>query len=265
MYCAVLGSPIAHSLSPVLHYAALRAAGLDDWSYGRVEVGAGELAGFVASLDDSWRGLSLTMPLKVEALEVADRVTQLAEQAGAANTLVRDPDGAWVADNTDVGGFVDALKKVPIIPAAILGSGATARSAVLALKQRGHSHVVVHARNLTKARELGKWAKDQAVSVSTEKLSNWVYGTEALIISTLPAGTELRMPLEAGHLQVVMDVVYDGWPTPLAVACERVGVQTIGGLELLIKQAARQFKLFTGVKADEKAMRAALDLALAWR
>ncbi len=137
MKAAVLGSPIAHSLSPALHRAGYAALGLD-WTYDRFELTADQLPAFVAGLDDDWRGLSLTMPLKVACLEVADQVTPLAQRAGAGNTLVRTAEG-WLADNTDIPGLVAAL-----LPswhgwtrAAILGAGATARSAVLALERLG--------------------------------------------------------------------------------------------------------------------------------
>ena len=139
MKAAVLGSPIAHSLSPAVHAAGYAALGLTDWSYTLVEMDVAGLPGFVAGLDEQWRGLSLTMPLKEVCLEVAGVVTPLARSAGAGNTLVRQAEGGWLADNTDVPGLVDALSPAwqRGTRAAILGAGATARSTVLALASMG--------------------------------------------------------------------------------------------------------------------------------
>ena len=108
---AVLGSPISHSLSPALHQAAYRALGLSDWSYGAHELQVAELPGFVSGLGPQWAGLSLTMPLKEAAFEVADEVSDLAREVGAINTLVRAPDGGWSGDNTDVYGVSQALRE----------------------------------------------------------------------------------------------------------------------------------------------------------
>ncbi|TDC50157.1 shikimate dehydrogenase, partial [Jiangella ureilytica] len=107
--CAVLGSPIAHSLSPVIHRAAYRRLGLD-WEYTAHEVDESSLARFVSGLGPEWRGLSLTMPLKRVALDVAATASDVARTVGAANTLVRRDDGGWDADNTDVPGVVATLR-----------------------------------------------------------------------------------------------------------------------------------------------------------
>jgi len=150
---AVLGSPIAHSLSPALHTAAYAALGLDGWAYTAHEVGEDQLAGFVAGLGPEWAGLSLTMPLKEAAFAVAQEVSPLAREVGAVNTLVRLPDGAWSADNTDVEGLARALQEggardalVASGHALVLGSGATARSAVAALAELGAARVTFAVR-----------------------------------------------------------------------------------------------------------------------
>ena len=130
---AVCGSPIRHSLSPVLHRAAYRALGLTDWTYDRVELSADELAPWVSGLDESWRGLSLTMPLKEAAFAVAQTVTELARMVGSINTLVRTPSEGWSAHNTDVVGIERALAEAGLglgrdaAQAVIVGAGATAR------------------------------------------------------------------------------------------------------------------------------------------
>jgi shikimate dehydrogenase len=261
---AVLGSPIAHSLSPALHRAGYAALGLAEWSYGRTELVADQLAGFLASLDAEWRGLSLTMPLKVACLEVADEVTPLAARAGAGNTLVRTPQG-WLADNTDIPGLVDAL--LPAwkgwTRAAVLGAGATARSSVLALESLGVSEVSVYARRPAQASELITWAAQAApgLQLSAHDLSTWTVGDEPMVVSTLPAGGAdvSGLPPRQGLL---FDAVYAGWPTPLARAASASGMEVIGGIELLIAQARRQFELFTGQTPPELAMRAAAAAAL---
>ncbi|HEY5249275.1 MAG TPA: shikimate dehydrogenase, partial [Dermatophilaceae bacterium] len=121
---AVLGSPISHSLSPVLHVAAYRALGLSHWSYEAHEVKAPALRRFVRGLGPQWAGLSLTMPLKEVAFEVADEVSDLAREVGAINTLVRRADGGWSGHNTDVYGVSQALREAgcaQVTSAVVLG------------------------------------------------------------------------------------------------------------------------------------------------
>ena len=155
-HAGVLGSPIRHSLSPTLHTAGYEAAGLTDWDYTPHEVDEGGLPPFVAGLDVMWRGLSLTMPLKVAAFDVADEVSELARRAGAINTLVRT-DAGWIADNTDVYGLRAALREAGVTAPArtlVLGSGATARSAALALHELDAEQVGIAARDEAKAAAL---------------------------------------------------------------------------------------------------------------
>jgi shikimate dehydrogenase len=272
---AVLGSPVAHSLSPVLHEAGYAACGLTGWRYDRVEVAEEGLGTFVAGLGDEWRGLSLTMPLKEAALAVADAVDGLARRAGAANTLVRRDDGGWVATNTDVEGVAGALR--PALAAAragavVLGSGATTRSALLALdvlaaEGRVGSDVVVHARNAAAAEALLDWAQGAglALRLAVAPLGPVVVDPEAAaVVSTLPpagAGAAVAaLPARSGA--VLLDVVYAGWPTPLAREAAARGMTVVSGLEMLVHQAAAQFRLFTGIAPPVEAMRAAGRAAL---
>ncbi|HRA07632.1 MAG TPA: shikimate dehydrogenase, partial [Propionicimonas sp.] len=190
MRAAVLGSPISHSLSPVLHRAGYGALGLTDWTYDRFELVADELPTFLSGLDASWRGLSLTMPLKAACLEVAEVVTDRARRAGVGNTLVRLPSRGWLADNTDVAGLVAALAPVwhpGWTRAAILGAGATARSAILALAELGVREVVIYARTPAKAEPLVAWSPGE-LAVSVRPLEAWTRGAEPVVISTLPGG-----------------------------------------------------------------------------
>lgn len=262
---AVLGSPIAHSLSPALHTAGYAAAGLSDWRYDAIEVVESELGDVVAGLDDSWRGLSLTMPLKEVAFSVATEVSEVAHRARAVNTLVRRADGGWDADNTDVHGIVAALHDVEHGGRArIIGAGATARSAVLALRDLGVRRVDVAARRDEASAGLVSFAGEQGVDAGTVALEDWAVAPPPLVVSTVPvqAGPALAASLARarGPLDLTLfDVVYAPWPSPLAAAVNAAGGAAICGIEMLIHQAALQFQLFTGVPGDVAAMRAAVQ------
>jgi shikimate dehydrogenase len=267
---AVLGSPISHSLSPVLHRAGYTAAGLSGWEYGAHEVDAAGLAAFVAGLGPQWRGLSLTMPLKQAAAEVASTVSDVARRAAAVNTLVRRDDGGWDATNTDVLGLVRALS--PHLPtgaerALVLGAGATARSAVLALAELGVTTLTVRARDTGRAADLLAWALDLGAGIrngSVAALGPWLTTGDDVVVSTLPgsAGEVAAATVPAAHPGVLLDVVYAGWPTPLARAGAAAGMTVVPGLDMLVHQAAEQFRLFTGVPAPVQAMAAAGRAAL---
>lgn len=261
----VLGSPIRHSLSPTLHRAGYAAVGLRDWEYTRHEVDEGGLAPFVGGLDDSWRGLSLTMPLKVAAFDIAESVTDLARRAGAINTLVRTDTG-WAADNTDVHGVTAALAEAGVADltsATIVGSGATARSALLGLVALGASRITVAARTPERAEALRDVAD---VELEIVPLAQWANTGDRAIVSTLPGGAANAAASEhAGpglHGASVLDVVYADWPTPFARAAREQGATIVSGLEMLVHQAARQFELFTGAAAPVPAMQAAGRAAL---
>jgi shikimate dehydrogenase len=270
---AVLGSPVSHSLSPVLHRAGYAATGLTDWSYDVHEVDAAGLRGFVGSLDEEWRGLSLTMPLKEAALDLAATVDPVATRAGAANTLVRGADGSWQAANTDVLGLVRALRPhVGEAPrrALVIGGGASARSAVLALAELGITTLTVRARDTAKAADLLAWALDLGVGVvngSVAEIGPWVTTKDDVVVSTVPAtaGESVAATVPVAHGGVLLDVVYDGWPTLLAAAAAAAGMTVVSGLDMLVHQAAEQFRLFTGVEAPVGAMAAAGRDALAAR
>jgi shikimate-5-dehydrogenase len=267
---AVLGKPIAHSLSPVLHNAGYAAAGLTDWHYEARECAEAELAGLVGQLGPEWAGLSLTMPLKAAALAVADQVAPRAAAIGAANTLVRRPDGTWFAENTDVPGMVDALRSVGARTpgrVVVLGAGGTARAAVAAAAQLGATAVTVAARRPETVTGLGPVAR--ACGVALEAVG-WAQvaatlGTADLLISTVPAGAAdaLARQVRWSSHTVLLDVGYHPWPTPLATAVATAGGRVASGLDLLLAQGVRQFELFTGVPAPVPAMRAALARAAA--
>ena len=264
MRCAVLGDPIAHSLSPVLHRAGYAAVGLD-WTYDAHRVVAGGLSEFVRGLDGSWRGLSLTMPLKREAMALASVVSPFAGLAGAANTLLL-VDGSVHADNTDVPGAVSALRARydgPVAGATILGGGATAASTALALCELGARSLTLLVRSPARAAEtlaaIDRHGSRPAVTVGTLD-HDPVRGD--VVVSTVPHEAQTADLVDrCASVPVVFDVVYDPWPTPLAASAgDRV---LVTGLDLLLHQAALQFEMFTGLGAPVEAMRAAGEAALA--
>lgn len=265
----VLGKPIGHSLSPVVHNAGYAAAGLTDWQYTAHECAEEELAGFLATLDDRWSGLSLTMPLKEVALTVADEASPLVMTLGAANTLYRRGN-RWLAANTDSPGMVDALRRAGISQVervAVLGAGGTARAALAAVADVGSGgEVSVYARRHEAIDELRPVAEQVGLKV---RARSWSDASEAvrdadLVVSTVPAGVadHLAPSVPERPDLTVFEVLYHPWPTPLAAAAIDAGCTVVGGLELLLAQAVRQFELFTGFTAPIVEMRKALHAAV---
>lgn len=252
---AVLGSPISHSRSPDLHLAAYRALGLTDWIYERIECTAEQLPGLVSGLGPEWVGLSVTMPGKFAALRFAAERTARAELVGSANTLVRTETG-WRADNTDIDGVIGALGALAGPRAAVLGSGGTAPAAVVALATLGVRDIAVVARNADKAAPL------VALSESLGVIVHWVeLGTPIkadVVINTLPAEVAAGYAPTVAGVPVLLDAIYDPWPTPLAGAVAAAGGRVISGLHMLLNQAFVQVEQFTGQPAPKEVMRQAL-------
>lgn len=271
--CAVLGSPVAHSLSPTLHRAAYVELGLD-WEYGAVEVVERDLERLLDGLDDTWRGLSLTMPLKRAVVPLLDEMTERAAQAQAANTVILG-EGRRVGHNTDIPGAVAAVsERVTDVPrsALILGGGATAASTLLALADLGCLSIGVVVRDPARAHETlaaaGRHPSRPAVEVLTFDEAAGAAAALApdLLVSTIPAAAQAEETLAlAAHAGAVFDVVYDPWPTPLAAFCLAEGRALVSGLDLLVHQAALQVTLMSGSPAPVEAMRAAGEAALAAR
>jgi shikimate-5-dehydrogenase len=268
----VLGKPIGHSLSPVIHNAGYAAAALTGWSYTAHECDARELARFVAGLGSDWVGLSLTMPLKEVALDVADEVSPVAAAIGAANTLVRLPDGTWRAENTDAPGMVDALLAAGVSTVeriSVLGAGGTARASLAAARELGAVAVTVYARRPEAIEELDPVAEDLGITLIGTAWADAAAraGDADVIISTVPKGVadELAGSMVWRPGTVLFDAVYDPWPTSLAASAARAGCSIVSGLDLLLAQAVRQFELFTGVDAPLGPMRAALHEATSRR
>jgi shikimate dehydrogenase len=267
----VLGKPIGHSLSPVIHNAGYVAADLNQWCYTAHEVAEADLPRFVDGLDEAWAGLSLTMPLKEVGLDVADEVAPVAATIGAANTLIRLPDGSWRAENTDAPGMVDALLAAGVTGAervSVLGAGGTARAALVAAREFAAQSVTVYARRPEAIDELRQVADDLDLNlIGLPWADADGAGAADVVISTLPKGVAdpLAARLDWQFGAVLLDAIYDPWPTPLAAAAAAAGCRIVSGLDLLLTQAVRQFDLFTGVDAPVGAMREALREAAATR
>jgi shikimate dehydrogenase len=282
---AVLGHPVAHSLSPVLHRTAYAELGLA-WEYDRVDVTPEDLPGFLDGLGPEWAGLSLTMPLKTAVLPLLDDLDDVARATGAANTVVLGSDGRRSGWNTDVEGMVQALMRGSLEPdpaaagAAVIGGGATARSAIAAAARLGATRVRVRLRRPEAADDLRRTA--DAVGVELD-VAGWDAVGEALtcavVLSTVPSGVaddlaalvpapgaaQWRTEADVDNRPILLDVVYDPWPTPLAAAWSAAGGVVASGLDMLLHQAVAQVELMTGRTPSEAPMRRALEAAAAAR
>jgi shikimate dehydrogenase len=268
---AVLGSPVAHSLSPVLHTAAYRALGLTGWTYECVETDAEALPGLVASLDESWAGLSVTMPGKQAALAVAAQATPRAVAVGAANTLVRRATG-WHADCTDVDGVTGALRAAAgftdapeVAAGVVLGAGGTACAAVAALAELGVRTVRVVVREPSRAGAVLRCAAQLDVTVELVRWAEADLGAlaadAAVLVNTAPAAAITGGVAELAAAACVLDVIYHPWPTALAEVVAARGGRLATGLDMLLHQAFGQVEQFTGLRAPRAEMRDALRAA----
>jgi shikimate dehydrogenase len=266
---AVLGSPITHSLSPVLHRTAYAELGLTHWSYDRYEIDEARLPGFLDGLDASWAGLSLTMPLKRAVIPLLDEVTATAASVEAVNTVVFTDDGRRVGDNTDIPGMIAALRErgvEKVDHAAVLGAGATASSALAALAHLSTGPVTAYVRSEARAEEMRGWGERLGVRVLTAGWERAAEGLRApLVVATTPAGATDALAAEVPDRPgTLFDVLYDPWPTALAAAWSARGGAVVGGLDLLVHQAVLQVERMTGRSpAPMEAMRAAGERALA--
>lgn len=259
--CGVLGSPIAHSLSPTLHRAAYAALGLD-WQYDAHDVDEAGLPAFVAGLGSEWRGLSLTMPLKSAAVGLCSSVDDQSRTVGAVNTVLVEAPGRLVGLNTDVPGFVAAWRSAGVATparrlrtAAVVGAGATARSALAALADIGACDVSLIVRSPVRATHAFALAKRLGLSASVVGWSEeWAFPEVDLLVSTLPDGALVGAPVALVDALVVKagavcDVVYDPRLTPLLAAARRFGLPCVEGFDLLLHQAALQVEAMAGAGA----------------
>ncbi|MGI5289319.1 shikimate dehydrogenase [Nonomuraea polychroma] len=260
MRAAVLGSPIAHSLSPYLHRAAYQAMGLDGWSYEAFECDEARLPGLLRELtpvrgqghedsDDAWAGLSLTMPLKRAVLPLLDSVSEPAVEVGGANTVVFR-DGLRHGDNTDVYGIEQALTEAGVPAprsATVLGGGATAASTLAALRNLGLFSATLLVRDPARAGETAEVAErlGMALAVETFDKLDALTGVD-LVVSTLPSGAADGFADRLAGVPALFDVVYSPWPTTAASAVRAAGGTVVGGFAMLLHQAVRQVELMTG-------------------
>ncbi|WP_069771905.1 shikimate dehydrogenase [Streptomyces sp. LUP30] len=268
---AVLGSPIAHSLSPALHRAAYEALELTGWTYDRFDVDEDALAAFLDGLGAEWTGLSLTMPLKRAVIPLLDEISETAASVEAVNTLVFTEDGRRLGDNTDVPGMVDALRErgiEQVESAAILGAGATASSALAALTRVCTGRIVAYVRSEARAAEMRQWGERLDVEIL---IADWADAADALnfplVVATTPAGaTDALAASVPERPATLFDVLYDPWPTELAARWSMFGGAVVSGLDLLVHQAVLQVEQMTGrAPAPVEAMRRAGERALASR
>ncbi|SMF25533.1 shikimate dehydrogenase [Streptomyces sp. Amel2xC10] len=268
---AVLGSPIAHSLSPALHRAAYEALELTGWTYDRFEIDEAALPGFVDGLGPEWAGLSLTMPLKRAVIPLLDEISETAASVDAVNTLVFGEDGRRTGDNTDIPGMVAALREhgvEQVDSAAILGAGATASSALAALSRICTGEIVAYVRSAARAVEMREWGERLDVEV---RIADWADAAQALcfplVVATTPVGTTDALAVAVPERPTTLfDVLYDPWPTELAARWSMFGGAVVSGLDLLVHQAVLQVEQMTGrTPVPVEVLRKAGEQALAAR
>ncbi len=264
---AVLGRPIGHSLSPVLHRAAYAELGLN-WTYDAIDTDAAGLPAWLAELAQTHAGLSLTMPLKEAVLPLLDELTGDARTVGAVNTVLYR-DQRRLGANTDVAGVTAALDELGIDPGGhgvvLLGAGGAARAVLAALARRRVPRIAVVVRDPARAEGLRALAERVGVAVTVEAWAPGALAGAALVVSAVPPVPALGDLLGGSGWPAgaaLFDLTYAPWPTPLATAARAAGAAVIGGLPMLVAQAAEQVRLMTGLEPPVPAMRAAGEAAL---
>jgi shikimate dehydrogenase len=261
---AVIGHPVAHSLSPAMHTAAFRALGVEgEWSYEAIDMDAGEFAERTAALGrEGFAGANVTVPHKAAALGLADRASDAAQRIGAANTLVFTDEDIR-AENTDAPGFLEALPEAPKGKTAlVLGAGGSARAVVWALAEAG-AKVSVWNRTEDRGAEL---AEEFGVSHVAGEAARPASGEVDLIVNCTTAGLPgsgagldaLPVAVEELGGRTVVDLAYGEAPTELVEAATGAGATVVDGLEVLVRQGALSFRIWTGLEPPLDAMRAAV-------
>lgn len=249
-HLAVLGSPIAHSLSPRIHAAAYRALSLP-WRYEAIECETDELAHLLQGTDETWRGFSVTMPLKERAYEIAMLHDSAAQHSQVVNTLFRLAGSAgWAGFNTDVAGLALALEEahLDVTHTVVLGAGATAVSAILAAQSLEAQRITVCARRPEAAQSIAKRFACEWATLSPEQPQ---IADPTLVISTLPNSAGETVVLPAGLIETpLFDVAYAPWPTALAARFQSAGTATHSGIAMLLNQALLQVRIFVNGDAS---------------
>jgi shikimate dehydrogenase len=260
---AVLGSPISHSLSPLLHNTAYQMLGLEA-EYSAIEMVPEAISSFLDSLDSSWIGLSLTMPLKESVLDLDIDIDEIVSRTRSANTILLDGGGQPRATSTDYLAFKRLIKVEPQMRVAILGAGGTARSALGALAG-SLLEVDVYLRDLAKGSHLASCAPQTTLTLhQLSELCAQDLATYDWLISTLPSGVTNALAEEIASSKMTfpnldfLEVLYNPWPTELLIALKSAGASTLDGLDLLVEQALDQIHLMTGESFDFDTMRRVL-------
>jgi len=261
---AVLGSPISHSLSPTLHRAAYAALGLDI-EYTAIDTPTEMLAQRIAQLDDKSLGYSLTMPLKRDVLALVNQKSPLVIQTGCANTVFRNGEQKWALENTDVFGIVQTIKYAGLgilKSACIIGSGATASSALSALAELGVLEISCYGRNREAFSLLHAQSNSLGVELRPVSVEDHMVLAGDIVISTVPGAAQKQIIERIAvdqSLAALLDIAYNPWPSELARYWNtHQGGSVLSGVDMLLWQACAQVELFTGEKAPVEAMRAAL-------
>jgi shikimate dehydrogenase len=260
----VLGWPVAHSRSPVMHNAALQALGMEDWRYQALPVPPELFTETVRALGQAgFVGANVTIPHKRAALALADRASVAARAIGAANTLTFAADGTIAAENTDAPGLIAALGESPRgMNALVLGAGGSARAAVWALREAGACEVSVWNRTPERAVRLASELGVRSVG-APERADLLVNCTSVGLerSASEPAGlNQLGLTFDqVGEYSYVVDLVYRSGATPLLAAAREHGARTLDGLEILVAQGALSFELWTGHEAPREVMRRAAE------
>ncbi len=270
-WAAVIGDPVRHSLSPVLHNAAYQYLGLD-WDYNARLVTEESLPEFMHNLDAGFKGLSVTSPLKREILEQVNVVDGLAKLVGVANTVV--PGGGLLAAfNTDVHGIMETVKPVAWPteaalndgPPVVIGTGATAASTLAALASLGHRRVLLLGRHFGGAANAFAAAPTLDLEVEPILLSQVDRAQDAitgapLTISTVPpeATGDLAVGLEVREGASVLDVTYGQGESPLNAAFSSAGATVLSPLTMLVYQGLAQVKLMTNQEVPFDAVQGAV-------
>lgn len=279
----LLGDPVRHSLSPVMHNAALAALGLD-WVYLALPAPAADLETILRALEAvDCRGLNVTIPHKQAAARLSTELTALAFRLDAVNTLVRRPEGGWLGTNTDVEGFLAPLRSATVpSQAVVLGCGGSARAVVAGLVDLGVGGIRLHGRNPGRLAGFLKDCRDWAPALKgldgTEAALTMALSEADLVVNTTPVGMGSGAdgaapdlcPLSEAQLDAlrpdcsVYDLIYTPRPTSLLRHAGRRGCRTIDGLEMLVRQGAASLRLWSGLPTvPVEAMRRAAEESLA--
>ena len=266
MRAAVLGKPVSHSLSPVIHNAAYQQLGLP-FTYEAIELDEDDFPKFIANRGNEWLGFSLTMPLKEVAFNVTDDVSPVALLTKSINTLICQH--TLRADNTDVFGIAQALRLGGCNSpksATIIGSGATARSAIVALEGLGVEVIQIFARNLVKSASCIDLGNQLGITIdSASEFSNILFKADVVINTTPKGAADVFAAQIDSPRGFLLDVIYDPWPTNLAMVWQAANLPVIPGYQMLLHQAVRQIELMTGMLPDVDHLKSVLAAEISSR